>query len=672
MIKYFKEFLVQISVDKIFLFSASIELIPIPEEEFDRPMPQNSYKVDQKRLTPKSIVLTDYHVLILFNDCIRAVSILNYQTVYEEQFTEQQGKLLDLIKDSTSNSVYLYTNKAIYRYKITREDRNVWRLYLDKNEFSLALSHCQDNPAYRDIVLTKHAEDFYEKKDYIRAAKIFSETQKSFEEVCLKFYEHNENEALLCYLNNRFDKLKSGDKTQITMLTMWMIELYLTEMSKLPPQSQKFNQLHQELDKFMKQPRVSECVRNNRPVVQELIASHGDIYDLTTLKHVNQNQDALLTQFISQENFYEAVQLLKGVNKPELVYKYSPILMEELPTETVSMFKKQGKRLESVKLIPALTSINSPKHIADVIDYLEFCIHSLGNTDHSLNNYLILLYASHRKEKLVDFLESQGKDKAMINYDIYFALRTAKENDVKDACVYLYCMLNLWQKAIELALTFDIKLAQQTASQVKEPKLKKRLWLLIAKNQIESRNDVNSALELLENCDLLRLEDILPFFSDFDKIDDFKQTVCAALKDYELKLQEQKKDMEESVKSAETIRKNLQNFRNRSLIVAGTDVCAICESTLLSKPFFLFPCSHKFHSDCMEKQLLANLASEQIAHLNVLKNQLTSGNPTNSDKSREQIKEEIEECIASSCLFCGELMIDSLDKKFDTNWDAQL
>lgn len=152
-------------------YVGNTELIPIPEDDIDKPLQQSSYKVDHKRMYPRSLVLTDYHILLLFNDCIRAVSILNYQTVYEEQFTEQQGKLLDILKDETSNAVYLYTTKAIYRYKISREDRNVWRLYLDKNEFSLALSHCQENTAYKDIVLTKQAEDFYNKKEYIKGKR---------------------------------------------------------------------------------------------------------------------------------------------------------------------------------------------------------------------------------------------------------------------------------------------------------------------------------------------------------------------------------------------------------------------------------------------------------------------------------------------------------------------
>lgn len=235
----------------------------------------------------------------------QAISILNYQPVYEEYFTEQHGKLQDLVKDPLTGAVYLYSTRGIYLYKITNEHRNVWRLYLEKNEFDLALSHCRDNQADRDIVLTKQAEAFFNKREFMRAAQIFSETQRSFEEVCLKFYQLNENEALLCYLGNRLANLKPTDKTQITMLTIWMIELYLTEMSRHPSYMRKYNDLHTELDKLMKLPRVTECVRNNRSVVQELFASHGDMYDLTALKSVNQNIDSLITQFINQENFSE-------------------------------------------------------------------------------------------------------------------------------------------------------------------------------------------------------------------------------------------------------------------------------------------------------------------------------------------------------------------------------
>lgn len=281
-------------------FVGSIERIPVVEEEDDA-----AHGSTKRSQYPKALVLTDYHVLLLFKDHLKAVSILNYQPVYEECFTEEHGKLLNLIKDPITGSVYLYSSLGLYAYRITHEHRNVWRLYLDKNEFDLALNHCRENQAFKDIVLTKQAEALFDKKEYMKSAQIFSETLRSFEEVCLKFYELNENEALLCYLKNRLNKLKETEKTQITMLTIWIIELYLTEMSKHPSYSRKFNDLHADLDKLMKLPRVTECIRHNRSVVQELIASHGDIYDLTSLKSVNQNIDSLITQFINQENFTE-------------------------------------------------------------------------------------------------------------------------------------------------------------------------------------------------------------------------------------------------------------------------------------------------------------------------------------------------------------------------------
>lgn len=52
----------------------------------------------------------------------------------------------------------------------------------------------------------------------------------------------------------------------------------------------------------------------------------------------------------------------------------------------------------------------------------------------------------------------------------------------------------------------------------------------LAEHEIKGKNDVKKALDLLKECDLLRIEDLLPFFSDFQKIDDFKEAICDALK----------------------------------------------------------------------------------------------------------------------------------------------
>lgn len=94
----------------------------------------------------------------------------------------------------------------------------------------------------------------------------------------------------------------------------------------------------------------------------------------------------------------------------------------------------------------------------------------------------------------------------------------------------MQCLLELWTPAVQLALTFNTKLAQQTASQPLDRDLRRKLWLIIAEHEIKGKNDVKQALELLKECDLLRIEDLLPFFEDFQKIDHFKEAICDALK----------------------------------------------------------------------------------------------------------------------------------------------
>jgi len=50
---------------------------------------------------------------------------------------------------------------------------------------------------------------------------------------------------------------------------------------------------------------------------------------------------------------------------------------------------------------------------------------------------------------------------------------------VKEARVFLECMLRKWLSAVELALTFDMKLAKETASRPSDSELRRKLWLRI-------------------------------------------------------------------------------------------------------------------------------------------------------------------------------------------------
>lgn len=83
----------------------------------------------------------------------------------------------------------------------------------------------------------------------------------------------------------------------------------------------------------------------------------------------------------------------------------------------------------------------------------------------------------------------------------------------------------------------DLELAKAEADKVEDDEeLRKKLWLKVAKHVIEQekgvkRENIKKAIEFLsETNNLLKIEDILPFFPDFVLIDDFKVRLRKFLK----------------------------------------------------------------------------------------------------------------------------------------------
>ena len=83
----------------------------------------------------------------------------------------------------------------------------------------------------------------------------------------------------------------------------------------------------------------------------------------------------------------------------------------------------------------------------------------------------------------------------------------------------------------------DLELAKAEADKVEDDEeLRKKLWLKVAKHVIEQekgvkRENIKKAIEFLsETNNLLKIEDILPFFPDFVLIDDFKVRLKKILK----------------------------------------------------------------------------------------------------------------------------------------------
>jgi vacuolar protein sorting-associated protein 18 len=186
---------------------------------------------------------------------------------------------------------------------------------------------------------------------------------------------------------------------------------------------------------------------------------------------------------------------------------------------------------------------------------------------------------------------------------------------LNEACVYLYRMMGWFEEAVDLALNINVDLAREIANSIggelgsgnsftldegNMEELRKLLWLRIARHVIEKENDVNKVMEFLhELSESIAIEDVLPYFPDFVTIDQFKDAIRASLAAYTEKIQTLKESIDQAASSAQSIRRDIQAIRQKSIIVNANDLCSLCRFRLMNRRFYVFPCLHKFHSDCL-------------------------------------------------------------------------
>lgn len=434
---------------------------------------------DQKLLSvPKSFVLTQYHALLMYHDHITGICLLNRSIVYEEYFHEQMGKLLNIFRDPFTGHIYVYTEKMLFNFKIVNEQRNIWQIYLNMGQFEMAEIHAIDDESHNKVLETK-AEKAFEDKNYLDAALIYADTNLAFEQVCLKFIDLENKRPIITYVKKRLDKLPPEAEEPILIMVVWLIDLYLTQINFPGRTSEEKRSWQMEYDEFMQNFLVIKCCRANRASIQELISQHADSHNLAQFAIANEDYEEVIEQHIGAEKYLDALLILQKQKDIELYYKYCPLLMEQIPKETVEVLMAQGRKFQISKLIPTLIAIESPLHIAEITKYLEYCIYNLGETNQAIHNFLLRLYAEHQPAKVIKYLENEGRDTTMIHYDITYALSVCLDFNAKTACVFLYCLQELWSAAVEMALEFDLKLAKETASLAKDDETKKKLWLKI-------------------------------------------------------------------------------------------------------------------------------------------------------------------------------------------------
>ena len=197
---------------------------------------------------PISLVLTKFHLLLLYPSRLKVVCRLNQAVILEDRFSGTYGRVLGLCRDPIRGTVWAYAEHAVYRYKIVQEERNIWEIYLKKRDFAAARLHAGDDLLKQDRTVCEEALHLFSVGDYRASAALFAGARsRSFEEIALKFIELGggsgngggtnrdpDQEALKEYLLCKLRTLSPvKERTQVIILLLWLLEISLNQLGRL-------------------------------------------------------------------------------------------------------------------------------------------------------------------------------------------------------------------------------------------------------------------------------------------------------------------------------------------------------------------------------------------------------------------------------------------------------
>ncbi len=120
------------------------------------------------------MLITDYHFLLLYPDRVCAVSNLagDERLVYEELLAlvrsdyyasvvampdevsqKPSEKTLFLASDPKSKTYWVYSNASMFEIIVNDEDRDVWKIYLEREQYDRAMEYAKvESPAILKIL----------------------------------------------------------------------------------------------------------------------------------------------------------------------------------------------------------------------------------------------------------------------------------------------------------------------------------------------------------------------------------------------------------------------------------------------------------------------------------------------------------------------------------------
>lgn len=531
-------------------------------------------------------------------------------------------------------------------------------------------------------------------------------------------------------------------KTQRVLLSTWLVELLIDNLNKLEASAEgELPETATPLQKQQQQEAADQFEKANESFKQflkkysgdldteliiQLLQSHGRLSDCLFFATEKRNYEAIVLHHINNRDFEKALFVLSGIREEAIKYplmiRYASVFMKHQAKYTIDILLQSFKTINIEELLPSLLTIQTSERFF-AVNYIKQIMETSKNK--LLHNLYIFFLAQSSEiagqDELINYLDQQEilqKNNQPIYFDKDFALNVCKYFERHEGQIRVYGMLGLYEEAVKLAIKDkNFAQAKKYANMPADEKLKKKLWLQIAKEAMQEYSaDKKSGLEIINESQSLTLGDVISFVSAKVKLSTFRDDLLSSLKNFGDKIDHLKTEMTDFNKSSQNIMDGLQAGPNTPIAIPGNQYCEKCKGPLLGcDKVYLFPCMHSFHKECLIewiyafKQYIPSGKHEKLERIEILSRKIKAlqkkrdeviakeeGGEENtgffnaiggmfSGKRAKKLEEEnisglnpeeadslrifekqLENLLSDECLICGALFIETLDMPFDS------
>eukprot|EP01066_Platyproteum_vivax_P003536 Platyproteum_vivax@DN14470_c0_g1_i1.p1 len=203
--------------------------------------------------------------------------------------------------------------------------------------------------------------------------------------------------------------------------------------------------------------------------------------------------------------------------------------------------------------------------------------------------------------------------------------------------------------ALKMALSCkDITLAKHCASTSADKKVRRRLWLHLAKYLTEHQMYTEAIEVVKDPQSSVTIQDCLAYMYDSRIADCFRNEICLNLDSYETKIQTLWEDMAELRKTIQKLEVENKVLDSQSLTLNTRQPCLLCNTLTWSRKFIFFPCGHCFHMSCIQ-EVICN--PQYLSHNNKVAMEIRdSPNPSMA---------ALDALCTEECVLCGRWMVDA-------------